>query len=83
MQTNAIPTSAPGDRAPSSEEPAPIKMTNQQHYKLDQATPMRTVATHVHFPVEPRVHEELRAVPTVVASARDLPRQRDLPVLQA
>ena len=30
MQTEAIPTSAPGDRAPTSEEPAPIKMTNQQ-----------------------------------------------------
>ena len=30
MQTNEIPTSAPGDRAPTSEEPAPIKMTNQQ-----------------------------------------------------
>ena len=30
MQTNAIPTSAPGDRAPTSEEPALIKMTNQQ-----------------------------------------------------
>ena len=30
MQTKAIPTSAPGDCAPTSEEPAPIKMTNQQ-----------------------------------------------------
>ena len=30
MQTKAIPTSAPGDYAPTSEEPAPIKMTNQQ-----------------------------------------------------
>eukprot|EP00964_Phaeocystis_antarctica_P043025 scaffold24670_cov67-Phaeocystis_antarctica.AAC.1 len=30
MQTNAVPTSAPGDRAPTSEEPALIKMTNQQ-----------------------------------------------------
>jgi hypothetical protein len=30
MQTKAIPTSAPGDRAPTSEEPAPIKMINQQ-----------------------------------------------------
>ena len=30
MQTEAIPTSAPGDRAPTSEEPAPIKMINQQ-----------------------------------------------------
>ena len=49
MQTNAIPASAPGDPAPTSEEPAPIKMTNQQHYKLDQATPVRTVAT-AHFP---------------------------------
>ena len=49
MQTNAIPTSAPGDRAPTSEEPAPIKMTNQQT-KLDQATPVRTMAT-VHSPI--------------------------------
>ena len=40
MQTNAIPTSAPGDRAPTSEEPALIKMTNQ-HTKLDQAMPVR------------------------------------------
>jgi hypothetical protein len=31
---NAIPTSAPGNRAPTSEEPAPIKMINQ----LDQAS---------------------------------------------
>ena len=31
MQTNEVPTSAPGDCAPTcSEEPAPIKMTNQQ-----------------------------------------------------
>ena len=30
MQTKAIPTSDPGDCAPTSEEPAPIKMTNQQ-----------------------------------------------------
>jgi len=30
MQTKAIPTSAPDDCAPTSEEPAPIKMTNQQ-----------------------------------------------------
>ena len=36
MQTNEIPTSAPGDRAPTSEEPAPIKMTNQQA-ELEQA----------------------------------------------
>ena len=47
------PTGA--DRAPTSEEPAPIKMTNQQT-KLDQATPVRTMAT-VHSPVEPRVHK--------------------------
>ena len=40
MQTNAIHTSAPGDRAPASEEPALIKMTNQ-HTKLDQAMPVR------------------------------------------
>ena len=63
MQTNAIPASAPGDPAPTSEEPAPIKMTNQQT-KLDQATPVRTVAT-AHSP-HSRVHEELRAIPTVV-----------------
>ena len=44
MQTSAIPTSAPGDRAPTSEEPALIKMT-AQHTKLDQATPVRTMAT--------------------------------------
>ena len=61
MQTNAIPTSAPGDRAPTSEEPAPIKMTNQ-HAKLDKATPVRTVAT-VHSPLESRAHEALRATP--------------------
>ena len=36
MQTNEIPTSAPGDRASTSEEPAPIKMTNQQA-ELEQA----------------------------------------------
>ena len=30
MQTNEVPTTAPGDCAPTSEEPAPIKMTNQQ-----------------------------------------------------
>eukprot|EP00964_Phaeocystis_antarctica_P061043 scaffold36451_cov67-Phaeocystis_antarctica.AAC.3 len=42
-QANAIPTSAPGGRAPTSEKPAPIKMTNQQHYKLDQATSVRTM----------------------------------------
>jgi len=30
MQTKAIPTSDPGDCAPISEEPASIKMTNQQ-----------------------------------------------------
>ena len=47
------PTGA--DRAPTSEEPAPIKMTNQQT-KLDQATPVRTMAT-VHSPVEPRVRK--------------------------
>ena len=49
MQTNAIPTSAPGDRAPTSEEPAPIKMTNQ-HAKLDKTTPVRTVATRTLSP---------------------------------
>ena len=54
MQTNAIPASAPGDPAPTSEEPAPIKMTK----------PVRTVAT-AHSP-HSRVHEELRAIPTVV-----------------
>ena len=48
MQTNAIPASAPGDPAPTSEEPAPIKMTNQ-HTKLDQATPVRRMAT-AHIP---------------------------------
>ena len=42
MQTNAIPPPAPGDRAPTSEEPALIKMTNQ-HAKLHQATPVRTM----------------------------------------
>ena len=36
MQTNEIPTSAPGDRAPTSEVPSPIKMTNQQA-ELEQA----------------------------------------------
>ena len=66
MQTNAIPTSAPGDagdRAPTSEEPALIKMTNQQT-KLHQATPVRTMATahYLHSRVQ---QEELRVVPTV------------------
>ena len=45
MQTNEVPTSAPGDRAPTSEEPAPIKMTNQQT-ELDQAMPVRTRSPH-------------------------------------
>eukprot|EP00964_Phaeocystis_antarctica_P092300 scaffold59348_cov69-Phaeocystis_antarctica.AAC.1 len=62
MQTNAIPASAPGDPAPTSEEPAPIKMTNQQHYKLDQATPVRTAAT-THSPLSRVQHEELRPDP--------------------
>ena len=52
MQTNAIPTSAPGDRAPTSEESALIKMTNQ-HTKLDQAMPVRTEASAHSLP-EPR-----------------------------
>jgi len=30
MQTNEVPSSAPGDRALTSEELASIKMTNQQ-----------------------------------------------------
>ena len=59
MQTNAIPTSAPGDRAPTSEEPALIKMTNQ-HTKLDQAMPVRTEASAHSLP-EPRA--TLRVVP--------------------
>ena len=59
MQTNAVPTSAPGDRAPSSEEPAPIEMTNQQHYKLNQAMPVRTVAT-AHSPIQPRARRTAR-----------------------
>ena len=62
MQTKAIPASAPGDRTPSSEEPAPIKMTNRQHYKLHQAKLVRTMAT-AHF-LQPRA-QELRVVPTV------------------
>eukprot|EP00964_Phaeocystis_antarctica_P026483 scaffold14926_cov60-Phaeocystis_antarctica.AAC.2 len=52
MQTNAIPTPVPGDRAPTSEEPALIKMI--QHTKLDQATPVCTMAT-AHYP-HSRVH---------------------------
>ena len=63
MQTSAIPRSAPGDRAPTSEEPALIKMTNQ-HTKLDQATPVRTMAT-AHYPHSRVQHEELRVVPIV------------------
>eukprot|EP00964_Phaeocystis_antarctica_P020185 scaffold11149_cov65-Phaeocystis_antarctica.AAC.2 len=63
MQTNAIPTSAPGDRAPASEEPTLIKMTNQ-HAKLDQAMPVRTMAT-AHYPHSRVQHEELRVVPIV------------------
>ena len=63
MQTNAIPTSAPGDRAPTSEEPALIKMT-AQHTKLDQATPVRTVAT-AHCPRSRVQHSELRIAPIV------------------
>ena len=60
MQTNAIPTSAPGDRAPTSEEPALIKMTNQ-HTKLDQAMPVRRPP---HTLSQSRVqHEALRVVP--------------------
>ena len=47
------PTGA--DRAPTSEEAAPIKLNNQQT-KLDQATPVRTMAT-VHSPVEPCVRK--------------------------
>ena len=39
-----------GDRAPTSEEPAPIKMTNQQTGQDHQATPVRTMAT-AHSPV--------------------------------
>ena len=50
MQTNAIPTSAPGDLAPTSEEPALIKMTNQQQTKLHQATPVRTMTTAHSLP---------------------------------
>ena len=64
MQTSAIPTSAPGDRAPTSEEPALIKMTNQ-HAKLCQATPVRTMAT-AHYPRSRVQQEELRVVPIVV-----------------
>ena len=55
MQTNAIPTSAPGDagdRAPTSEKPALIKMTKQQQTKLDQAMPVRTEAS-AHSLLEP------------------------------
>ena len=69
MQTNAIPTSAPGDRAPSSEEPAPIEMTNQQHYKLNQAIPVRTVAT-AHSPIQPHARRTARRPHSIVASAR-------------
>ena len=63
MQTNSIPTSAPGDRAPTYEEPTLIKMTNQQT-KLGQAAPVRTMATahYLHSRVQ---HEELRVVPIV------------------
>eukprot|EP00964_Phaeocystis_antarctica_P043694 scaffold25073_cov65-Phaeocystis_antarctica.AAC.2 len=69
MQTSAIPTSAPGDRAPTSEEPALIKMTNQ-HAKLDQATPVRTVAT-AHSPLEPRAARRTARCPhSRVTSAR-------------
>ena len=57
MQTNEVPTSAPGDCAPTSEKPAPIKMTNQQ---LD--TPVHdghcTLSSVIYF--RPALHEELR-----------------------
>ena len=46
-----LPASASGaDRAPTSEELPAIKMTNQRT-KLEQATPVRTIAT-VHSPLE-------------------------------
>ena len=57
MQTKAIPTFAPGDCAPTSKEPAPIKMINQQ---LD--TPVHdghcTLSSVIYF--RPALHEELR-----------------------
>eukprot|EP00964_Phaeocystis_antarctica_P042960 scaffold24634_cov63-Phaeocystis_antarctica.AAC.3 len=74
MQTNSIPTSAPGDRAPTYEEPTLIKMTNQQT-KLGQAAPVRTMAT-AHSPLEPRAREVPRAVPTALWPPRvPFPRQ--------
>ena len=67
MQTNAIPTSAPGDRAPTSEESALIKMTNQ-HTKLDQAMPVRTEAS-AHFLPEPRAARSTARCPRSLAEA--------------
>ena len=57
MQTKSVPTSAPGDRAPTSEEPAPIKMTNQQ---LD--TPVHDCHCTLSFVIyfRPALHEKLR-----------------------
>eukprot|EP00964_Phaeocystis_antarctica_P116131 scaffold80101_cov63-Phaeocystis_antarctica.AAC.1 len=61
MQTNVIPTSAPGDRAP--------KMTNQ-HTKLDQAMPVRTEASALSL-LEPRAARSTARCPhSKVTSAR-------------
>ena len=70
MQTNAIPTSAPGDRAPTSEEPALIKMTNQQQTKLHQVTLVRTMWPPYTLPLS-REHTNHCAPPhSSVTSAR-------------
>ena len=69
MQTNAILSPAPGDRAPTSEEPALIKMTNQ-HAKLDQAMPVRTDAS-TNSLLEPRAARSTARCPhSRVTSAR-------------
>ena len=44
MQANAKPAAAPGDGAPSSEDPALIKMSNQ-HLKLGPARPEEPAPT--------------------------------------